>query len=154
MGNGARDWLHGDLGGCHIFMAHEASFNGEDIRALTRGILANGTDLVSLDLAESDLKATVDGKSGVDALSELLGSPLGLEQVNLERNDLGPTGGTVVGKAIGSKACPARLRLGWNALGAVGGKALADGLASGDSGLRELSLDENGLGDEGRFSRS
>eukprot|EP01043_Picozoa_sp_COSAG02_P040669 COSAG02_NODE_3311_length_6956_cov_3.255359_4_plen_153_part_00 len=149
----ARDWRNGDLDGCHTFMAHEAGFNGQDIQALTRGILANGTDLVSLDLAGSNLMETVDSPSGLEALVELLGSPVGLEQVNLESNNLGATAGTALGQAIGSKACPAKLRLGRNALGPVGGKGLADALASGDSGLRELSLEENGLGDEGRFSR-
>ena len=150
MGNGARDWRNGDLDGCHTFMAHEAHFNGEDIRALTRAMLVNGTDMVSVDLAASALGATPDDASGVEAIGELLSSPLGLEQVNLENNGFGPTDGVVLGKAIGRSECPARLRLGWNSLEPAGAEALAVGLASGESGLRELSLEENALADEGR----
>lgn len=144
MGNGARDWRHGELGGCHIFMAHEANFNSTDILTLTSAIRANGTDLVSVDLAGSDLT----GDNGAEALGKMLSGDLNLEHVNLEKNGFDQESAVVLAKAIVG-TCPARLRLGWNSLGSEGGKALAAGLVSQSSGLRELSLEKNMLADEG-----
>lgn len=166
MGNGARDWRHGDLADCHIFMGHEVNFNSEDIRTLTEGIVANGSDLVHIDFGGSGIGESagssemghdsslvpVGRSNGAEALGELLSSSLNLEQVNLERNGFGPTDAMILGNSIASTECPSRLRLGWNAIGPAGGKALAEGLASAESGLRELSLEENALTDAGDYT--
>ena len=86
MGNGARDWRNGDLEGCHMFTAHEANFKGDDIRTLTAAILANGTEITYVDLAGADIAAAAEVTDRAEALRDLLGSPLSLEEMNLEKN--------------------------------------------------------------------
>lgn len=150
MGNGQRDWRSGDLQGCRMFTAHEAGFTGDDIRELIPGLVANGTAVTYIDLAGS---ALIGGPtpSGAEALAELLGVPLTLEEINLERNLFTVTEVEVFAKAL-EGGCPARLRLGWNALAPAGAAALAAGFGAPGSGLRELSLESNAVVDAGAAS--
>ena len=149
MGNGARDWRNGDLEGCHMFTAHEANFNGDDIRTLTAAILANGTEITYVDLAGADIAAAAEVTDRAEALRDLLGSPLSLEEMNLEKNGFRADEAVLLATAITAKNCPARLRLGWNPLGPAGAEALAAGLSSTESGLREISLESCAVEDAG-----
>ena len=149
MGAGARDWRNGDLEGCRRLTFHEAGITAEDVVVIADAIAANGTEITWLDVSDSDLHGEGAGMGAAAALGQLLSAPLYLEEVMLERNGLGPEDATHFAKSLMAPTCPARLRLGGNQLGPDGAAALAASLSAVGSGVRELDLQRNAIGDAG-----